>query len=77
MRYGGFILIGLPLIIFSSSIIAKFSYPKKKIYNLTIFFIILSIIIFNLRNIIRINKEIDIYGYLPLKSPSFCRKSRV
>ena len=71
MRYGGFILIGLPLIIFSSSIIAKFSYPKKKIYNLTIFFIILSIIIFNLRNIIRINKEIDIYGYLPLKSPYF------
>ena len=71
MRYGGFILIGLPLIIFSSSIIAKFSYPKKKIYNLTIFFIILSIIIFNLRNINRINKEIDVYGYLPLKSPYF------
>ena len=71
MRYGGFILIGLPLIILSSSIIDKFTYPKKKIYNLTIFFIILSIIIFNLRNIIRINKEIDVYGYLPLKSPYF------
>ena len=71
MRYGGFVLIGLPLIIFSASIISKFSYSKKTIYNLTIFFIILSIMIFNLRNIIRINKEIDIYGYLPFKNPYF------
>jgi hypothetical protein len=71
MRYGGFVLIGLPLIIFSSSIIIKFNISKKKVFNLTVFFIILSILIFNLRNIIRINKEIDIYGYKPLESPFF------
>ena len=71
MRYGGFVLIGLPFIIFSSSIISKFNYSKRAVYNLTIFFMVLSIIIFNLRNITRINKEIDVYGYKPLKSPYF------
>ena len=71
MRYGGFVLIGLPLIIFSSSIIIKFNISKKKVYNLTVFFVLLSILMFNLRNIIRINKEINIYGYKPLSSPFF------
>jgi len=71
MRYGGFVLIGLPLIIFSSSVIIKFNISKEKVFNLTVFFVILSILIFNLRNIIRINKEIDIYGYKPLESPFF------
>ncbi len=71
MRYGGFVLIGLPLILFSSSIIAKFNLSQKRIKKLTVFFIILSIVIFNFRNIIRINKEMDIYGYKPLKSPFF------
>ena len=71
MRYGGFVLIGLPLIIFSSSLIVKYDISKKKVFNLTVFFIILSILIFNLRNIIRINKEIDVYGYKPLESPFF------
>ena len=71
MRYGGYVLIGLPLIIFSSSIIIKFNISKNKVFNLTVFFVILSILIFNLRNIVRINKEIDIYGYKPLESPFF------
>ena len=71
MRYGGFVLIGLPLIIFSASLITKFNIPKKKVLNLTVFFVILSILIFNLRNVVRINKEIDVYGYKPLTSPFF------
>ena len=71
MRYGGFVLIGLPLIIFSSSLIVKYDISKKKVFNLTVFFIILSILIFNLRNIIKKNKEIDVYGYKPLESPFF------
>ena len=71
MRYGGYVLIGLPLLIFSSSIIIKFKISKKKVFNLTVFFVILSILIFNLRNVIRINKEIDVYGYKPLVSPFF------
>lgn len=71
MRYGGFVLIGLPLIIFSASIIIKFNISKKKVFNLTVFFVILSIVIFNLRNVTRINKEIDVYGYKPFTSPFF------
>ena len=71
MRYGGFVLIGLPLILFSSSLISRFQISKKNLKNLIIFFIILSIVAFNLRNFIRINKEIKIYGYDPIQSPFF------
>ena len=71
MRYGGFVLIGLPIIIFSSSMIARYEISKKNIYKLTIFFIILSLLVFNVRNIIRIDKEVNIYGYNFLKSPFY------
>jgi hypothetical protein len=71
MRYGGFVLIGLPIIIFSSSMIARYEISKKNIYKLTIFFIILSLIVFNVRNVIRIDKEANIYGYNFLKSPFY------
>lgn len=71
MRYGGFVLLALPFILFSSSIINKFTFSVTKISKITIFFIIFSIIIFNFRNIARINKEIEIYGYKPHESPFF------
>jgi len=71
MRYGGFVLIGLPFILFSSSLISRFLISKKNLKNLIIFFIILSIVVFNLRNFIRINKEIKVYGYDPIQSPFF------
>ena len=71
MRYGGFVLIGLPIIIFSSSMIARYEILKKNIYKLTIFFIILSLMVFNVRNIIRIDKEANIYGYNIFKSPFY------
>ena len=71
MRYGGFVLIDLPIIIFSSSMIARYEISKKNIYKLSIFFIILSALVFNVRNIIRIDKEANIYGYNFLKSPFY------
>ena len=71
MRYGGYVLFGLILIIFTSSILAKFNYDKIRIRKMTIIFICVSIIIFNYRNIIRIDKEIKIYNYDILKSPFF------
>ena len=71
MRYGGYVLIGLPIILFSSSIVERFKIPNKKIFNTAVFFLIASILIFNLRNIIRINKEINVYKYDPLESPFF------
>ena len=71
MRYGGYVLIGLPIIFFSSSIISRLSISKKHIVKITLFFIVLSIIVFNFRNLLRIDKEINVYGYEPLESPYF------
>ena len=71
MRYGGYILIGLPLIIFTSSLLSKIELNKVNSHKLAISFVILSLVIFNLRNINRINKEIDIYNYDISNSPYF------
>ena len=71
MRYGGYVLVGLPLIVYASSLLSKFSYPKKDVYKLTIFFILISFTLYDVRNIFRINKEMNVYGYNILKSPFF------
>ena len=71
MRYGGFVLIALPIFIYSSNYIARFKIKYEILRKLTIFFIILSIVIFNFRNFVRINKEIKIYEYNILNSPFF------
>ena len=71
MRYGGYVLIGLPIIFFSSSILERFKISNKKIFRTAVFFLIISILIFNFRNVVRLNKEIEIYKYKPLESPFF------
>ena len=71
MRYGGYVLVGLPIILFTSEMMLGLKILKKNISKLTIFFIILSIVIFNVRNLVRIDKEIRVYGYKPLQSPFF------
>jgi hypothetical protein len=72
MRYGGFVLISLPIFIFSSQIIESFKkMNQKRIFSLTIMFICLSFVIYNARNIIRLNKEINFYNYKLIKSPFF------
>ncbi len=71
MRYGGYVLIGLPLFIYTSSILDKLNLTKKKIYTTTIIFILITVIIFVGRNLIRLNKEINFYNYNILKSPYF------
>ena len=57
MRYGGFVLVALPFFVFTSIYLEKFSFNKKKIYFGSVILIILTIFIFNTRNIVRINKE--------------------
>ena len=71
MRYGGYVLIALPLIIFSSSFIEKYTIPNVKARKIIIYLFIISLVIFNIRNVNRINKEIEVYGYEPFKSPFF------
>ena len=57
MRYGGYVLFGIPLFIFTSSIIEKMSFSKNNLYKCTIFFVALTLVVYNLRNIQRIHKE--------------------
>ena len=71
MRYGGYILVALPLIVFTSSNLSKLFLDKKKVYYLSIFLIILTFTIYNARNVSRINKEIKVYNYDLIKSPYF------
>ena len=71
MRYGGFILVALPFLIFTSSQLQKYFINKEKLYFITIFFIILTFVIYNVRNIQRLNKEINFYKYDLVKSPYF------
>ena len=71
MRYGGYILVALPFLIFTSLYLSKFSYNLKKIKKISYFLLGTSIIIFNLQNIKRINQEHKQYGYKPLESPYY------
>ncbi|MGL3827282.1 hypothetical protein [Candidatus Pelagibacter communis] len=71
MRYGGYVLIALPLIIFTSIMIDKLDIKKKKITSLTVIFLSISIFFYLGRNIIRLNKEINFYNYPILESPYF------
>ena len=71
MRYGGFILVALPFLIFTSSQLQKYFLNREKLYFVTIFFIILTLVIYNGRNFQRLNKEINFYKYNLVKSPYF------
>ena len=71
MRYGGYVLFAIPLFMLVSSYASKFKISSEKIYRISVFLIIISIIVFNLRNVIRINKENIVYGYDIVKSPFF------
>tara|TARA_Y100000590_G_C15729987_1_gene1016622 strand:+ start:451 stop:2157 length:1707 start_codon:yes stop_codon:yes gene_type:complete len=71
MRYGGYVLIALPLIIITSLMIDKLNIDNKKKNSLILLFLFISILGFLGRNIDRINKEIEVYNYKILESPYF------
>ena len=73
MRYGGYILFALPIFIYTSKKIETFRLSKKKILFSTSLIILLSIIVYNGRNISRLNIEVNKYdpAYNILKSPFF------
>ena len=49
----------------------KLLIAKNHIYKITICFLLLSLVIFNARNFVRINKEINLYNYDIINSPFF------
>ncbi len=71
MRYGGYVLIAFPIILVSSTILSKFLNSFNKVKTISIFLIILTLVIYNTRNIFRIEKEISNYNYPIFKSPYF------
>lgn len=71
MRYGGYVLLGLPFFIVTSFVLQTFDIEKRKIYITTVAFISISLLLFFGRNITRLNKEINFYGYDIFKSPYF------
>jgi hypothetical protein len=73
MRYGGFVLFALPIFIYTSKKIETYEVKKKKIYFSTIILILLTFTSYNVRNVLRLNKEVNKYSpsYNILKSPFF------
>ena len=71
MRYGGYILIAFPIILFTSTILSKFSNPFNKVKMISVFLIILILGIYNVRNFLRIAKEVSVYKYPVLDKPYF------
>ena len=73
LRYGGFVLFALPIFIFTSKKLESYNINKKKALISTILLIFLTFFGYNIRNVSRLNKEINNYnpGYNLLKSPFF------
>ena len=71
MRYGGYVLIALPLFIYFSNKLSTYNFNFNKAKTLSYFLIFLVFLIFTSRNILRLNKEIKFYSYNILSSPFF------
>ena len=71
LRYGGYTLLALIFFIPVSIFLSKFKYDAIKIRKKIYFLLTLTIIIFISRNLIRIDKEIENYGYNPTKNAFF------
>ena len=71
LRYGGFIIFGLIFFVTCSNYMAKYFYQKSKIFFVHALILIIIFGIYNLRNLKRINKEINIYDYNIKSSPFF------
>ena len=77
MRYGGYVLFALPIFIFASSMLEKLNITKKKLLNISIFYVLITVTLFNIRNLNRLDKEINFYNYNILKSPYFFTENNI
>ena len=71
LRYGGYHLIALILFIPASILMSKFLINKSKLNIKVYFLIILTLVIFSSRNILRIHKEYQIYNYNIFTKPYY------
>ena len=71
MRYGGYVLFALPIFLFISRKLETYQLTEKRLHLSTIFLILSTILIYEVRNIKRINYEMNFYGYDLINSPNF------
>lgn len=71
MRYGGYIIFSLPIILLFSKFISKIKYDFLKLKKNFCLLIVLSLIVFNIENILRIKKEVIKYNYNYMASPYY------
>ena len=71
MRYGGYVLLALPCIIFTASKLSLRAINKKSLKIITITLIVLTFLTYNIRNFSRINKEQLIYKTNLLNTPFY------
>ena len=71
LRYGGYHLVALLLFIPVAIFISKFLINRSRLKLKVYFLIILTLIIFSTRNIIRIEKEYQLYNYNILTNPFY------
>ena len=65
LRYGGYCLIFMIIFIPLALLLSTVDINKKKYFRSTVFLIVLTLVIFNTRNITRISSEIEKYKYKP------------
>ena len=71
MRYGGYVLFAIPIFILTSFFLSSYRVKNERLKLIGGIFIILTIIIFNTRNITRLYKEFNFYGYNIAESPYY------
>ena len=71
MRYGGYVLGALPVITFFASRLDKYNFNFLNARKLILILIIVVSFVFEIRNMIRLNKEVKFYNYNLWKSPNF------
>ncbi|MDC0054450.1 hypothetical protein OAJ09_00835, partial [Candidatus Pelagibacter sp.] len=71
MRYGGFVLITLPIFLFLSNFFSQFNISFNNKKKISLIFIILTLLSYNIRNFKRLDKEINFYNYPILQSPFY------
>ena len=71
LRYGGYTLLALIFFIPISIYLSQFMFDKKVLIKKIYFILMLTLLVFFTRNIIRINKEFKQYSYNPVKKAFF------
>ena len=71
LRYGGYHLLALTLFIPTALLLSSQNYKFNKYYKKIHLLLIITILIFVGRNMNRINNEVEIYNYNPIKSPRY------